>query len=116
MLPYLYPLVGGWYGREFTGPSWYWNPWQWPLNAWPNVVITVAGFIGWVYIAVRLDRTWFEFIWLRFDKEICRCLRKWFGGQAAENWSETEARLIQQSYLFIATAAFLGCIVAAAGA
>src|SRR5262249_27043465 len=80
VLPYLSPLVGSRSGEELIGPAWYWNPWQWPLNAWPNSLITVAALIGWVYIALRLDRTWFEFIWPRFDQEVCRMLRKWFGG------------------------------------
>ena len=35
ILPYLFPLVGAWSGDDFVGPSWYWNPWQWPLNYWP---------------------------------------------------------------------------------
>src|SRR5262249_30845689 len=25
VLPYLFPLVGGWQGMEVVGPSWYWN-------------------------------------------------------------------------------------------
>jgi hypothetical protein len=116
VLPYLYPLVGGRQGIGLTGPAWYWNPWQWPLNSWPNILITVCAFAGWVYIAVRLDRTWIEFVWPRFDREICRLLRKWFGGQATENWSESESRRIRRSYLVIATVAFLGCVIAAANA
>src|SRR5262245_27689749 len=69
VLPYLFPLVGGWSGETFVGPRWYWNPWQWPLNGWPNLLITLGALAGWVYIAVRLDRTWFEFVWLKFDRE-----------------------------------------------
>src|SRR5205807_1365544 len=50
VLPELYPFLGGWSHGEFVGPAWYWNPWQWPLNAWPNALVTVAGLVGWVYV------------------------------------------------------------------
>lgn len=113
VLPYLYPLLGDRRGVDLTGPAWYRNPWQWPLDSWPNLLITCCALVGWVYIAVRLDRTWFEFISVRFDREVCRTLRKWFGGQGTGAWSETEARLIRRSYLVITTAAFLLCVVAA---
>lgn len=116
VLPYLYPLVGSYQGTELIGPRWYWNPWQWPLNAWPNFLITGCGLVGWVYIAVRLDRTWFEFISLRLDKDVCRTLRKWFGGQVTEVWSDIEASLIHRTYLLTATAVFLGCVIAVAKA
>jgi hypothetical protein len=113
VLPYLFPLVGSWQGSELVGPSWYWNRWQWPLNAWPNFLVTLLFFAGWVYIAVRLDRTWFEFLWLRLDQEFCRTLRKWFGGEAVEHWSGTEARIIRRSYLLLAVGAFFACVLAA---
>jgi hypothetical protein len=116
VLPYLFPVVGHWSGGEFVGPVWYYNPWQWPLNAWPNTLATLAGIVGWVYIAVRLDRTWFEFVWRRFDAEVCRMLRKWFGGRATEHWTPTEARVIRRTYLAAAVAALLACVVAAARA
>jgi hypothetical protein len=116
VLPYLFPFVGHWSGGEFVGPAWYYNPWQWPLNAWPNTLVTLAGIVGWVYIAVRLDRTWFEFVWRRFDAEVCRMLRKWFGGRATGQWTPTEARVIRRTYLAAAVAALLVCAVAAARA
>ncbi len=116
VLPYLFPLVGGWHGAEFTGPRWYWNPWQWPLNAWPNLLVTLIALAGCVYIAVRLNRTWVEFVWPRLDGEICKMLRKWFGGRATEFWSDAEARLIRRTYLLATTAAFLACLLAAARA
>jgi hypothetical protein len=112
-LPYLFPFVGGWSGDTLTGPGWYWNPWQWPLNAWPNTLITAAAIAGWVYIGVRLDRTWFEFVSLRFDAEVCRMLRKWFGGKPTGAWSPREARLIRRSYLAVTVVAFMACVVAA---
>ncbi len=112
VLPYLYPFVGGWSGREFVGPAWYFNPWQWPLNSWPNLLATLVGLAGWVYIAVRLERTWFEFLWLRFDQEVCRMLRKWVGGRATGAWSPTEAKVIRRSYLAAVVAALLACVVA----
>jgi hypothetical protein len=107
-------VVGSYQGTDLIGPSWYWNPWQWPLNAWPNLVVTGCAFVGWVYIAVRLDRTWLEFVWPRFDTEICRMLRKWVGGQATDDWSDKEGRLIRWTYLLVTTAVLLGCVVAAA--
>jgi hypothetical protein len=65
---------------------------------------------------VRLDRTWFEFVWRRFDAEVCRMLRKWFGGRATGKWTATEARVIRRTYLAAAVAALLACAVAAARA
>jgi hypothetical protein len=114
VLPYLYPLVGEMTERSFVGPRWYWNPWQWELNAWPNLLIGVLAAIGWLYIAVRLDRTWFEFVSLRLDREICRVLRKYLGGQRAEQWSPREGRLIRRSFLTVSTLTLFGCVVAAA--
>ena len=116
ILPYLYPFVGGWSAQTFVGPPWYWNPWQWPLNAWPNLLLTLLFFAGWVYIGVRLDRTWFEFIWPRMDLEVCRVLRKYCGGTASEAWSPTEARVIRRSYVAVCVAALLACVLAAANA
>jgi hypothetical protein len=112
VLPYLYPLVGRLADGVLEGPAWYWNPWQWPLNAWPNLAVTLIGLAGWVYIGVRLDRTWFEFVSLRFDQELCRTLRKWFGGRPVAAWSATEARLIRRGYLLVTVAALLACVIA----
>jgi hypothetical protein len=116
VLPYLFPLVGHWSGNEFVGPPWYWNPWQWPLSSWPNLLVTAMAEVGWVYIAVRLDRTFIEFIWPRLDREICRALRKIFGGKPVENWEGTEARVVRSTYLVVTVAAFFACIVAASRA
>ena len=117
VLPYLYPVVGSGLGEHFTGPEWYWNPWQWPLNAWPNLLITFLALIGWVYIAVRLNRTWFEFIWPAFDREVCKMLRKWFGSQGPDEWSESwspgEGKVILKSYLVLCSFTVLACVVAA---
>lgn len=114
-LPYLFPLVGGWSGETFSGPAWYWNPWQWPLDSWRNTLVTVLGAAWWVYIAVRLDRTWFEFVSLRFDAEVCKMLRKWFGGRRSEAWSPAEGRAILRVYLVVTIGAVFACVVAAAG-
>ncbi len=113
VLPYLYPLVGSWKGVELIGPSWYWNRWQWPLNAWPNVLLTLLFFAGWIWIAVRLNRTWFEFVSLRLDQELCRTLRRWLrGGQPEEHWSGIEARAVRQSYLVLVVGAVFACVLA----
>jgi hypothetical protein len=116
VLPYLYPFVGGWGEGEFIGPAWYWNPWQWPLDSWVNTLVTLIGEAGWIFIAVRLNRTFFEFIWPRMDAEICRVLRKFFGGHAVDSWSTREARIIRTSYLIGTVAALLACAVAASKA
>src|SRR5438477_3851452 len=114
--PYLYPFVGSASEAGFSGPSWYWNPWQWPLDSWPNFLVTVIGEAGWLYIAVRLDRTFFEFVWPRMDKAVCRTLRKLFKGHAVEEWSPPERRIVRHSYLAISVAAFFACVLAAARA
>ncbi|MFO0810965.1 MAG: metal-dependent hydrolase [Gemmataceae bacterium] len=113
ILPYLYPFVGRWAGHDFVGPRWYWNPWQWPLNSWQNTLTTLAGIAGWIYIAVRLDRTWFEFVSLNFDREVCRMLRRWFGGTTTDQWSPGEAVLIRSTYLGVASLTFFACVAAA---
>src|SRR5262245_8545350 len=115
-LPPPYPFIGETSVNAFGGPSWYWNRWQWPLNGWPNLVITLIAFIGFLYIAVRLDRTWFEFVWLRMDRVFCRTLRNWVGGQPVEEWSEREARFIRRSFLVVTIIALLACVVAGSGA
>jgi inner membrane protein len=114
VLPYLYPLVGELTEHRFIGPSWYWNRWQWELNAWPNLLVGVLAAIGWLYIAVRLNRTWFEFLWPRLDLEICRVLRKYLGGQPVEQWSPREGKLIRRSFLIVSTLALFACVVAGA--
>lgn len=113
-LPYLFPLVGRWSENEFVGPAWYWNSWQWPLNSWPNTLVTVVAIAGWVYVGVRLGRTWFEFVSSRFDAEVCATLRKWFGGRPAEAWTPAEGRLIRRSYLILSAVALIACVLAAA--
>jgi hypothetical protein len=116
-LPYLFPLVGGWNPEGvFVGPGWYWNFHQWELNAWPNTLVFLLALAGWVYIAVRLDRTFFEFLWPRMDQELCRTLRKWCrGGPPEPEWSPREARLIRTSFAAITSLALLACVVAASG-
>jgi hypothetical protein len=116
VLPYLYPFVGGWGSFDFEGPAWYWNPWQWQLNGWPNLLVTLLGFIGWIYIAVKLDRTWCEFIWVRMDQELCAMFRRWFGGQAAEEWPEPEGALIRRSFVAVTCVSLMACVVAGAQA
>ena len=49
-----------------------------------------AAVTGAAVAAVRLGRTWFEFVSLSFDAEVCRMLRKWFGGQPEKTWSPLE--------------------------
>jgi hypothetical protein len=115
VLPYLFPLVGSWHGTEFAGPSWYWNRWQWELNAWPNLVVTLLGIVGWFYLAVRLDRSWIEFVSPRLDARFCRRLRERLGVTGPVGFTNLEAAVIRRSYLVVTIGAFLACVVAAAG-
>jgi hypothetical protein len=112
-LPYFYPFVGNLTDRGLAGPHWYWNPWQWELNAWPNLLAGVVALVGWVYVAVRLDRTWLEFVWPPLDREVCRVLRKCLGGQATPEWSEREGQIVRRSFLAVAALALFACVVAA---
>jgi hypothetical protein len=114
VLPYLFPLLGSWTGNDFNrGPRWYWNSWQWELNAWPNLVITLLGLLGWFYIAVRLDRTFMEFVWPRQDAIFCQRLRDLLGAKQAIGWSEGETKAVRRGYLAIMVVVFLACVVAA---
>lgn len=115
VLPYFFPAVGGWVGDEFVGPRWYWNPWQWPLFSWQNMLASLVGAAMWIYIAVRLDRTPFEFISPWFDREVCKMLRRWArGGPPAEHWPPAEHRWMRRAFVTLTCVAILAC--AAAGA
>jgi hypothetical protein len=116
VLPYLWPFVGRVEGDQFVGPAWYWNPWQWALDGWPNLLVTALAAAGWFYVAIRLDRTWFEFLSGRLDRYLCRSIRSVFGGEAVAEWSEREGRLIRRSFALLATLALLACAVAGARA
>lgn len=110
-LPYLYPFLGCWRGATFTGPSWYWNPWQWSLSSPVNAIVTILGLVNWVFIAVRLDRTWFEFVAPRFDLQFCGTLRKWFGGTIEKEWSEREGRLLRQGLALVCVLVIWACVL-----
>jgi hypothetical protein len=77
------------------------------------MLVGIMGAIGWLYIAVRLNRTFFEFISVKMDREICRILRQFLGGQPVEQWSPREGRFIRQSFLVVSTLALFACVVAA---
>src|SRR5207253_10893243 len=112
VLPYLYPAVGTSMPQRFEGPGWYFNQWQWPINSWPNIVLSLLAFAGWVYIAIRLNRTWFEFIWPRGDRELCATLRKWFGGTSSGEWSAREAAVIRRGLIGICVVVVFACVLA----
>jgi hypothetical protein len=84
------------------------------LNAWPNLLITLLGLFGWFYIAVRLNRTFMEFVWPRQDAIFCHRLRALMGVKREVGWSEREAKAIRRSYLAILVGAFMACVIAAA--
>lgn len=72
-IPYLWPLS--------DQPQLRWSG-QWPLDAWPNVAITVACLLAAGWLGVRRGRTILEVLWLRGDAEVVRTLRARFGGPA----------------------------------
>jgi hypothetical protein len=119
VLAYLYPLVGEWSApapmrpSHITAPAWYLNRWQWPINSWPNIVITLVAIAGFVYIAVRLGRTFFEFVLPKRDAEFCRSLRARLGVTGELGWSPREANLVRGSYVLILVVALLACVIAA---
>jgi inner membrane protein len=113
-LPYLYPLVGKLSADDLVGPAWYWNPWQWPLNGWQNLIFSLMGLVGFVYIAVRLDRTWFEFVWPRMDRVFCGLLQRWFSTRPVEQWTAGESKWVRRVFLTVTIAALLACVVAGA--
>lgn len=115
-LAYLYPWQGQILDGAFAGPAWYSNPWQWPLNAWPNLAVTLLGLVGLVYIAVRLDRTPLEFVWTAWDHRLCGFLRRYTGGQHQPEWGPTESIWIRRTFVFGAELVFLACVVAASQA
>lgn len=66
-LPYLYPFV--------ENASWYWNPYQWRLDAWPNFAVTGVFLALAIFVAVRFDRTFLEFLSPALDRRICETIR-----------------------------------------
>lgn len=111
-LPYLYPLIGSGEADNFIGPAWYWNPWQWPLSSWINQAASIVVFAGFLYTGTRLDRTWFEFVTPGFDRQFCQTLRKWFGGQVAENDLDG-TRMVRRSLAVLCVVATFACVLAA---
>lgn len=70
-IPYLWPLS--------DQPQLSWSG-QWPLDAWPNVAITVAALLAVGAIAVRRGWSIVEVVSLRADAAVVRTLRARFGG------------------------------------
>jgi hypothetical protein len=69
-IPYLLPF----------SRAWQWTvSWQWELNAWPNVLITVLGILFVGFMAVRQGRTILELFALKLDQAVVRTLRARFG-------------------------------------
>ena len=70
-IPYLWPIFSHVY--EFS------PPFQWELNSWQNLVITIILIMVIFYIGVKKDRTIVEIFSQNKDKEIVNILKKWFG-------------------------------------
>lgn len=70
-IPYLWPLSDA-VQLRWSG--------QWPLDAWPNVAITVAALLAVGWIAVRRGWSIVELVSLRADAAVVRTLRARFGG------------------------------------
>jgi hypothetical protein len=75
-IPYLFPFSNRW--------TWVWEG-QWKLNAWPNVVLTVALICLTIVLAVRRGFSPVEIFSQRADKSVVAALRNRFGytGSAA---------------------------------
>ena len=43
-------------GPSVVGPTWYWNPWQWPLNGWPNLLVTALGALDTLPVQTDAER------------------------------------------------------------
>jgi len=68
-IPYLAPF-GDW--------SWDWSG-QWALNAWPNIVITLAALAAAGWLAARRRRSPLECVHLGLDRHLVGMLRRWMG-------------------------------------
>lgn len=74
-IPYLFPFSRRW--------TWNWSG-QWPLNAWPNLALTVALISMTLWIAVRWGFSPLELFSTRADRAVVRTLRKrWQRAQAS---------------------------------
>ena len=71
-IPYLRPFSDSW--------QWVWSG-QWELNAWPNIVITLALLAAAFYFAVHRGYSPLEFISGRADKAFVQTLRNRFGSK-----------------------------------
>jgi hypothetical protein len=69
-IPYLFPFSGR--------GTWIWEG-QWKLNAWPNVVFTVALLIVTIAMAVRCGFSPVDIFSPRADKSVVAALRNRFG-------------------------------------
>jgi hypothetical protein len=69
-----------WYLAPFSQrPMWFWQG-QWPLNAWPNALLTVSllAYAGWA--GVKRGHTPVALFSLRADSQVVAALRLRFGG------------------------------------
>jgi hypothetical protein len=113
VLPYFFPWVGGWDAAgSFVGPRWYWNPWQWPLNGWQNLLAAVLALAGTIHVGCRLNRTPLEFVAPRADGRVCAALRTWFGGRPTVEWSPTEAWWVRRGFVVLCVIAAWACVLA----
>ncbi|RMG08066.1 MAG: metal-dependent hydrolase [Planctomycetota bacterium] len=69
-IPYLLPFSRAWQWKV---------SWQWELNAWPNILLTLLLLGYCVYTALRSGRTVVEVASLRIDRALVRTLRARFG-------------------------------------
>ena len=73
--PYdLWPLF--YFGPFSKEPMWIWKG-QWPLDAWPNRILSVVMFVWSLRLAVRLGYSFVGVFSRRLDKVFIGVLRKW---------------------------------------
>jgi hypothetical protein len=69
-LPYLWPFSNAW--------QWVWQG-QWTLNAWPNVLITMAALVATLHFAWYTGRSPLEFLSGNMNDALAAALRSRFG-------------------------------------
>jgi hypothetical protein len=71
----LWPLF--YLGPFAKDPMWIWKG-QWPLDAWPNRLLTVCLFAWALWLAVRLGYSFVGVFSKRLDQVFVGVLRKWY--------------------------------------
>jgi LexA-binding, inner membrane-associated putative hydrolase len=76
----LWPIF--YFGPFAKDPMWIWKG-QWPLDAWPNRVLTVGLFVWALWLAVQRGYSFVGVFSRRLDRIFVEVLRKWHAGLTA---------------------------------